>query len=219
MRRSLVGLLVGVALVVAAIWLFRHLSHQDHGDTRPGATAPAARRDLQPARTSAPGPAAPTSQPAPRPKLSPAARAQLLAALARAQQARGAGPAPSAAPPPGTGGPRPAGGADGGVRGSLDKEYIRAAVRELVPLVRECYEHALRDQPDLGGKLTVEFAIAGEPEIGGVVTESRIAGTDAGVLHAGLEECVRETMYGLQLDAPAGGGTVTVRYPFVFRTQ
>jgi hypothetical protein len=85
--------------------------------------------------------------------------------------------------------------------------------------VKECYENALRDQPDLGGKLTVEFSIAGEPELGGVVTESRIAPTDAGPLHAGLEECVRETMYGLKLDAPAGGGTVKVRYPFVFRTR
>ena len=108
---------------------------------------------------------------------------------------------------------------DGGVVGSLDKEYIRASIRELVPLVKECYENALLERPDLGGKLTVEFSIAGEPEIGGVVAESRIVGTDAGTLHAGLEECVRETMYGLKLEAPAGGGIVKVRYPFVFRTR
>jgi hypothetical protein len=158
-----------------------------------------------------------TSQPAPRPKLSPEARARLLAALERARGARG--PVLAPAPPPGAGGTMPVLRPDGGGGGSLDKEYIRAAIRELVPLVRECYENALRDQPDLGGRLTVEFSIAGEPEIGGVVTESRIAGTDAGALHAGLEECVRETMYGLKLDAPAGGGTVQVRYPFVFRTR
>ena len=108
---------------------------------------------------------------------------------------------------------------DGGVVGSLDKEYIRASIRELVPLVKECYENALLERPDLGGKLTVEFSIAGEPAIGGVVAESRIVGTDAGTLHAGLEECVRETMYGLKLEAPAGGGIVKVRYPFVFRTR
>ena len=215
MRRGLVvGLvvaLVAIAVIVVVGGYGRRAPPSPEAQTRGAVDAPQG----VPATGVA---GAPTARPAAggRAKLTPAARARILAALERAQAARGATPAPA---------PRPAGGtmpvlrADGGVVGSLDKEYLRASIRELVPLVKECYVNALRDQPDLGGRLTVEFRIAGEPEIGGVVTESRIVETDAGTLHAGLEECVRETMYGLQLDAPAGGGTVQVRYPFIFRSR
>jgi hypothetical protein len=160
----------------------------------------------------------PASGPAGGKRLTPETRQRILQALEQARAARegrpaGAAPTPAAAPRGAAPGP------DGGGGGTLDKEYIRASIRELVPLVKECYENALLERPDLGGKLTVEFSIAGEPAIGGVVAESRIVGTDAGTLHAGLEECVRETMYGLKLEAPAGGGIVKVRYPFVFRTR
>jgi hypothetical protein len=213
MRRWLVVVTVLVVAAAALVLLMR----QRHTTRAPHPAAAELRermmREQERAREGAP--AVTASQPA-RPKLTPEARARLLAALERAQAARG--PAAAPAPTPG-GGTMPVLRADGGVVGSLDKEYIRAAIRELIPLVHECYENALRDRPDLGGRLTVEFRIAGEPAIGGVVTESRIAETDAGTLHAGLEECVRETMYGLKLAAPAGGGTVKVRYPFVFRTR
>lgn len=99
--------------------------------------------------------------------------------------------------------------------GHLDPDYIRSRVRELVPLLAECYELAAREQPGLEGRLVVEFAIAGEPGVGGIVEESRI--DDASTLrHPTLDECVRETMYTVELHAPEGGGRVTVRYPFTF---
>jgi hypothetical protein len=220
MRRGLtVGLIVVVA-ALAAVLGYLYCGSADRGDHVAGArdhlAREAAERRGVEARRAGPSAPHPTSLPALRPTLTPEARARLLAALERAQAARGPAPAPAAAP---GGGPLPGLRPDGSVFGELDKEYIRASIRELVPLVRECYENALRDQPDLGGTLTVAFTIAGEPEIGGVVTESGIVGTDAGTLHAGLEECVRETMYGLKLQAPRGGGIVKVRYPFVFRSR
>lgn len=103
-------------------------------------------------------------------------------------------------------------------RGHLGPEYIRSRVRELVPLIAECYELALHEQADLEGRLVVEFTIAGEPDVGGIVEESRIA--EASTLrHPTLDECVRETMYTAELEAPEGGGRVTVRYPFTFRPE
>jgi hypothetical protein len=99
--------------------------------------------------------------------------------------------------------------------GQLEPEYIRARIRELVPLIAECYELALADDPTLSGRLVVEFGITGEPGVGGIVDESRIDAEASDLSHPVLNECVRETLYTAELDAPEGGGRVTVRYPFV----
>jgi hypothetical protein len=99
-------------------------------------------------------------------------------------------------------------------RASLDREYIRDAMREIVPLLAECYELAREEEPSLAGRLVVEFDIEGEPEVGGVIEASTIA-EDSELRHPLLDECVRETMYVLALPAPDGPGTVHVRYPLV----
>ena len=100
--------------------------------------------------------------------------------------------------------------------GALDKEYIRTQIRELVPMLVECYEAALDDDPQLGGTLLVELTIGGEPEVGGLVEASEILADKSTVAHPGMVECVRETMYAAQFEPPTHGGKVTVRYPFTF---
>lgn len=100
----------------------------------------------------------------------------------------------------------------------LTKDYIRDRVRELVPLVRECYERALVDDPRLAGKLTVELTLGGEPEVGGVVEDSVVDGEHSTITNPNMIECVRETMHGLSFDPPAAGGRVVVLYPFIFDT-
>lgn len=98
---------------------------------------------------------------------------------------------------------------------TLDAQYIRDAVREVRPLLAECYERTLEEQPELEGTMIVEFTIEGEPDVGGVVENTTIADTST-LSHPSLDECVRETMYTLQLPAPDGSGSVQVRYPFHF---
>lgn len=99
---------------------------------------------------------------------------------------------------------------------ALDKEYIRERIREdLMPIAKECYESALEDQPELGGKLVMKFTIVGDAEVGGVVDESEVA-PESDLQHAGLRECMRESMLSLTFPPPEDGGTVTVTYPFVF---
>lgn len=113
---------------------------------------------------------------------------------------------------------RGAAGAGAGELGTLDAEYIRAAVQELKPLLAECYELARGEQTDLEGRLVVEFEIVGEPEVGGIVDQSSIDQA-SDLDHPVLVECVRETMYTAELPAPEGGGRVTVRYPFNFSPE
>jgi len=101
--------------------------------------------------------------------------------------------------------------------GTLPADYIRAQMQEIRPLIIECYEETLRTEPGLAGHLVVEFDIAGEPDVGGIVEDSRIDESTDLARSAALSECVRETIYSLELRAPEGGGRVQVRYPFVFR--
>jgi hypothetical protein len=100
-------------------------------------------------------------------------------------------------------------------RGTLDREYIREAVRAVTPLLAECYELARAEDPTLEGRLIVEFTIGGDPEVGGVVEQSAVA-EDSALRHPIMDECVRETMYTIELPPPEEGGRVDVRYPFVF---
>ena len=99
--------------------------------------------------------------------------------------------------------------------GTLDPTYIRDAMRDMNPLLSECYELAREDEPALQGRLVLNYVIGGEPEVGGVVEEVLI--DEASELrHPLLDECVRETIYTLELPAPDAGGQVRVSYPLIF---
>jgi RNA polymerase sigma factor (sigma-70 family) len=101
----------------------------------------------------------------------------------------------------------------------FDKEYIRAAVRDLVPLLDECYGEVRERIPHLKGWLVVDFTIEGEPGIGGVVSASRIDDANSDLTDPAFRECVQETMYALEIDPPASGGVVSFKYPFGFDTH
>jgi len=101
-------------------------------------------------------------------------------------------------------------------RGHLDAEYIRQSIREIAPLIEECYELALEETPALEGRLVAEFSIVGEPEVGGIVERSEVL-AESTLSSPTLNECVRQTIYTVELEPPEGGGRVDVRYPFIFR--
>lgn len=135
---------------------------------------------------------------------------------ARARRLAGArdGAAPPAAASPAAA--DPVAPTDGDDAGDLDPEYVRQAVREILPLVRECYEAALERRPDLAGALVVTFTIEGEPEVGGVIGKSGVVEEGTTIDDGAFRECVVESMYALRIDPPARGGLVTVTYPFRF---
>ncbi len=86
-------------------------------------------------------------------------------------------------------------------------------------VLKECYQNARRERPDLGGKLVINFTIVGEPGIGGLVSESAVDAEKSTISDPGMRECVQETMYAAQFRAPAAGGEVEVTYPFVFASE
>ena len=100
-----------------------------------------------------------------------------------------------------------------------DKEYVREAVRGLLPMIVDCYKDALDTQPTLAGTLVVNFTIEGEPGIGGLVTESTIDAEDSEIKDPAMGQCVQETMFALEIDPPSSGGVVKVTYPFRFEPK
>lgn len=98
---------------------------------------------------------------------------------------------------------------------SLTPDYIRSQMQALLPMIKDCYEEGLAVQPDLEGRVIVEFTIAGEPDVGGLVTESKIVEEGSTLKSTSVRECIREVMYSAVFPAPASGGEQVVTYPFV----
>jgi RNA polymerase sigma-70 factor (ECF subfamily) len=212
----MVKLVLAVGLVVLAGFVAARRTAPRVAVAAP-ATAQAAAASAGSAGARAPGPAAGAREPARSPGrlASAAARARLGAAIARARQGTDSGPVRTydfgrSPVPPGLPGAiaKPA-------AGKLDKSYIRARIREILPLLRECYELALERQRDLAGTMSLDFLIDAEEDVGGYVREASVA-AERSLDDPELAECVTETLLSVELPAPEGGGTVRVVYPLSF---
>jgi hypothetical protein len=94
------------------------------------------------------------------------------------------------------------------VRGALDKEIVRRVVRQHINEVRACYEQSLVRRPTLAGRVVVQFTIAPT----GQVLASALQASTLGDARAEL--CIVAAPRRWPFPQPAGGGLVTVSYPF-----
>ncbi len=101
---------------------------------------------------------------------------------------------------------------------STDREGIKGAVQESLPEIIECYEAWSRAQPDLEGKIIVNFSISAdedkEKDIGHV-TQAKL--DESQLQHQMMEACLLDVMEELQFVAPEK--ELTVRYPFMFKSD
>lgn len=218
-RASIIGVLIVVALFAAYLSSQREPSSDgmpggsDLGSTEPGVVGRSAAH-------SSPAEAKPSS--ARLQQASPGVAVRVGAA--EAKRLRGAilaevlrpspSPSPSAKPAARDGRDAATAGPPAAVP-TLDRKYIRSAIGEIVPLIRECFELGRQARPELRqARAIVHFSIIGDEQLGGVVEESRLDDSSEGMTPE-LTECVRETMYSLKLPAPEGEGRVEVTYPFL----
>ena len=206
-RLRLIAILAGAALLGLVVLL----------RTRPS-PAPARARPVHTAEAeplTAEAPAAPAAHAQGR-QARDAMRAQIVEALRR----RDGRPAPAAAPASASlaAAHRPAPLPDDDLpHGHYEASYIQQTFREdMFPILRQCYDSALKRLPALSGKLVLSFSIVGDSQVGGVVEDASIA--DDSTLHdTEMETCVGESLLALTFDKPpSGGGLVTVRYPIAF---
>ncbi|MBE8163006.1 MAG: AgmX/PglI C-terminal domain-containing protein [Bdellovibrionaceae bacterium] len=95
--------------------------------------------------------------------------------------------------------------------GGLDKSAIAAVIQAHLSEVRFCYEKALQGQPDLKGRVVVNFAI----EANGLV---KLANIKASSLNfPSVEFCIVNHLKSWKFPYPSGGVVVKVSYPFVLQ--
>jgi TonB family protein len=94
------------------------------------------------------------------------------------------------------------------VSGGLDRNIIRRITRAHINEVRHCYNQGLTRNPELEGRVTVDFTINAE----GRVTQSSVQDTSLSDERVGT--CITRAVKRWKFPKPQGGGFVTVRYPF-----
>ncbi len=218
-RRSL--LIAGIVAVVVGAAVAAYLG-RDAFTTRARGSTTAAGRDAAVAATAAPA-TAPSARGSPRrsrggcltPRRGPSS-ARRSPGPARRVRATRATTLPDGALPGGT-----ADGTAAPVRargaaprhGEVDKGEIQTAVREVVPLLAECFELAAPS----GGTVLVEMTISGEPGVGTVIDDASLAEGDAHMLEAtDFTECLLETLRSVEMPPLTAGGEILIRYPFIF---
>ncbi|MEZ4402790.1 MAG: hypothetical protein R3B06_22410 [Kofleriaceae bacterium] len=100
---------------------------------------------------------------------------------------------------------------------ALSKDDIRAGVKDVAPMLGECFDAELARDPALGrSTVTVHFTIDSAADIGTVVTAGDL--DIPGVLgqSADFRECLGATLEAMVLPPLGDGGQVEVTYPFVF---
>ena len=94
------------------------------------------------------------------------------------------------------------------VSGRLPPEVIQRIVRQNFGRFRYCYENGLRQNPNLQGRVAVNFVIGRDGRVSNV-------GGGGDLPDGGVVSCVTRAFYGLSFPQPQGG-IVTVSYPIVF---
>lgn len=95
-------------------------------------------------------------------------------------------------------------------QGALDREIIQRVVRQHRREIRHCYEQQLQRNPDLEGRITIQWTIAPS---GDVVAASVQETT---MNNSQVERCMAQRIQRWSFPEPEGGGVVRVNYPFNF---
>ncbi len=102
--------------------------------------------------------------------------------------------------------------ADGSVQEGLTKDEVGEVIHRHLSEVRYCYEASMIRQPDVEGKLIVNFTIAGQ---GNVKTADIKTST---LPDPRLDDCILRRLVTWKFPKTKGGVDVAVTYPFVFKT-
>lgn len=97
------------------------------------------------------------------------------------------------------------------VVGGLDKDLIRRVVRAHVNEVRHCYNMGLTKDPNMKGRVAVQFTIGGTGKVASaVVSETDLKGEGMQVAN-----CIAQAVRRWNFPKPASGGAALVTYPFI----
>ncbi len=98
------------------------------------------------------------------------------------------------------------------VVGGLSREVINRVIQKHYNEIKYCYEKELSRSPGLYGKVTVLFLIDGGGRVGEALVQQTTMSSEA------VEGCMIDHVRRWAFPAPAGGSTVQVTYPYVFKS-
>ena len=101
---------------------------------------------------------------------------------------------------------------DATVVGGLSKDVIAKHLQHSRKAIRRCFKKSLAKNSTLAGKLTVAWVIGADGKV------SRVEITQPGGRHPALAKCIGRVVERIAFSKPKGGGTVTVNYPFLFKS-
>lgn len=143
-----------------------------------------------------------------------ARRAEIATAIAQARARAGAGgaaaPRVSGAPPAATTAPDP-------TPTELTRDEIRTGVREVTPLLAECFDAELARDPALGAmKVIASMTVDSAADVGTVVTVGDLTIEGPLAQSPDFHDCMTATLESVVLPPFGDGGQATITYPFIF---
>jgi len=96
--------------------------------------------------------------------------------------------------------------------GALSQKVVGDYIKRYWAQFKFCYERELSKNPNLYGKISINFTIDGS----GRVSEATTIQTTMN--NANVEECLLRVIRRIRFPQPKGGGEVIVTYPFLFQT-
>lgn len=97
----------------------------------------------------------------------------------------------------------------GEVNGDIDKDLIRRIVRAHLNEVRSCYNSGLTRNPNLEGRVTVQFSIIGTGKVASSVVQENTTKDSA------VADCIAKAVKRWTFPRVGKGGTALVTYPFL----
>jgi hypothetical protein len=97
--------------------------------------------------------------------------------------------------------------------------FFTEAMKEIQPLLRECYASTLKTEPGLFGYARANISLAADDEYGALVESSEVVGDEKIAGSATLTECLRETLYELRFPPRTVSGRMQVSMPIIFATN
>ncbi len=89
--------------------------------------------------------------------------------------------------------------------------YLQSIVEQALPLLKSCASERLAQDPaaEFSGDIRVSCTLATEPEVGAVITSSVIVDDHTTLADPQVRDCVRDTMYALEIDPAQIEGDLT----------
>lgn len=94
------------------------------------------------------------------------------------------------------------------VDGDIDRDLIRRIVRSHINEVRSCYNAGLTRNPNLSGRVMIQFSIVGSGKVGRAVVQQNTTKDKS------VANCIAQAVKRWKFPRTGNGGTALVSYPF-----